>query len=328
MSRRSWTRRVALRRDRPGQAEGPGLRSTCRARTGSPTASIIRSRPGCERWRVGSRVRGRSCPAVFAQPPESGAVPAASVGYRRERRCTGPRSADLLRHVSRQLAERVAVCCAARYSARPVVAHRTGGRRTTSRSRDAMTRCASLSVGVHGVGPSCRAASCRHGVQPSRHRSQGVWEHVATSRCRGGNDSTELAEASACSTAARRCTSWRPARAATSADHGRPVVRRSGDIRRAVGPDRRVEPLGRSRSSTPRRDDAQLRGQRHRRPQLARTGRRRRDVPVPRRGLQRRVARQGLGRGDHRQAPFRPDRHQAAGLPRPVHPVRQRRPGV
>ena len=59
---------------------------------------------------------------------------------------------------------------------------------------------------------------------------------------------------------------------------------------------------------------------------LARAGRRRRDVPVPRRGVQRRVAGQGLGRGHRRQAPLGPDRHQAARVPRPVHPLRQRRP--
>ena len=70
----------------------------------------------------------------------------------------------------------------------------------------------------------------------------------------------------------------------------------------------------------------QLRRQRDRRPQLARAGRRRRDVPLPRRGVQQRVSGQGLGRGDHRQAPFRADRHEAAGVPRSVHPLRQRRP--
>ena len=59
---------------------------------------------------------------------------------------------------------------------------------------------------------------------------------------------------------------------------------------------------------------------------LARAGRRRRDVPLPRRGVQPGVARQGVGRGHRRQAPLRSDRHQAAGVPRPVHPLRQRRP--
>ena len=47
---------------------------------------------------------------------------------------------------------------------------------------------------------------------------------------------------------------------------------------------------------------------------------------VPRRGVQPRVARQGLGRGDRVEAPLRPDRHQAPGVPRPVHALRQRRP--
>ncbi len=55
-------------------------------------------------------------------------------------------------------------------------------------------------------------------------------------------------------------------------------------------------------------------------------GRGRRDVPLPRRGVQRGIAGQGLGGSDHRQAPLRPDRHQAPRLARPVHPFRQRRP--
>ena len=58
---------------------------------------------------------------------------------------------------------------------------------------------------------------------------------------------------------------------------------------------------------------------------LVGAGRRRRDVPVPRRGVQPGVAGQGLGGDHHRQAPLRPDRHQAARLAGPVHPLRQRR---
>ena len=56
-----------------------------------------------------------------------------------------------------------------------------------------------------------------------------------------------------------------------------------------------------------------------------RAGRRRRDVPLPRRGVQQGVAGQGRGRGDRRQAPLRADGIDAAGVPRPVRPLRQRR---
>ena len=59
---------------------------------------------------------------------------------------------------------------------------------------------------------------------------------------------------------------------------------------------------------------------------LHRAGRRRRDVHLPRRGLQPGLARPRRGRGHRGQAPQRAHRHPPAGVPRAVHPVRQRRP--
>ena len=49
---------------------------------------------------------------------------------------------------------------------------------------------------------------------------------------------------------------------------------------------------------------------------LDRAGRRRGDVPLPRRGVQPRLARHGHRRDDRRQAPQRPDGHEAPGLHR------------
>ena len=121
-----------------------------------------------------------------------------------------------------------------------------------------------------------------------------VWEHVLEKALpAAGVTASQLAAALGMQYCAASLPHFRLSRVRLAEDRcadGRPVAARPGRFGRLLGSPRQHHAA--RRAARVRRHDRrhpQLRRQRHHRPQLARAGRRRRDVPLPRRGLQRGV---------------------------------------
>ena len=158
--------------------------------------------------------------------------------------------------------------------------------------------------------------------------------HDRTSRAcntNGHQQPSDAALRSGRSIAARRCTG----RASVESERcSSRVPSRSGELatprRPATSTGTRsssIEPAGVERSLRPDGRGVYITfiARIYMRPQQHRAGRGPRDVPLPRRVLQRELRRSGPRRGDPRQAPQRPDRHREARVPEAVREVRRPR---